>query len=356
MRDLDLKANARLRVLAREVLEPLFADIERREGIRYRVRTPYDLVNDHVMNDVIHAIDRADLVVADLTFSNPNVFYELGLTHSLGRACVAIKEESYQQTEFDIRAYRYYNIDLNERRFLEAQQTLRPAIERAHREISDWSRFENPVIDFFRAPVTYISPAFAVAQGYYLNFVKPVVEAIIKRRGARYSYDIGFAALDAARPNSIEDVIALTAMPARQNLQLNILIPGRIHLAKHNYADRFRGVLPAALVEGDGRSYSCFGRNEASETPHLIDIPTTMRVLEDAVDRRMHLPNTPSESLEWREVEDQEIERFTLNLQLFIDRHDDNPEFKEHVQILRYDPDRPGGLLWLHNILNRNRA
>lgn len=40
------------------------------------------------MNDVLYAIDRADIVIADLTDSNANAFYELGICHALGRACM----------------------------------------------------------------------------------------------------------------------------------------------------------------------------------------------------------------------------------------------------------------------------
>lgn len=348
MRDADLGDDARLIRLARQVIAPLLDEIERRDGVRYVVRTPYDLGGNHVMNDVIYAIDRADLVIADLTDSNPNVFYELGICHALGRACIAVMEDRQTKIEFDISAYRVYKLKLEDGRYLEAQQKLRDPINLAHRSISDWTKFENPVIDFFRAPITYISPAFALAQGYYLNFVKPVVESMIRTRGARYLYDVGAAALDKPQPKNIEDVSVLPD-DVRRKLELHIVIPGRIALARHNFADRLRGRVPSALVEGDGRSYSCFYRAYDSDTRHaLVDIPTTLRVMEDAVDRRMRYPNIHHDAPEWREVEDQEIQRFTLVLQMFIDRHDMNPEFAGRIRILRYNPDSPGDLLWLH--------
>jgi nucleoside 2-deoxyribosyltransferase len=350
MKDGAQRENTRLRRLAKEVIQPLLDEIERRDQIRYIVRTPWDLGGNHIMNDVIYHIDRADLVVADLTDSNPNVFYELGLCHALGRACIAVLEDDQTQTiQFDLRAYRVFKINLNKRRYGEARDTLRETIETAHRNLSDFSNFENPVIDFFRAPITYISPAFAIAHGYYQNFVKPVVEAIIRRKGGQYLYDIGVAPLEVPRPGQLEDTAVLSDA-ARRNVALHVIIPGRISLAKHNYADRFRGYLPSALVEGDGRSYTCWARPEG-ETLALVDLPTTIRVMEDAVNRRMRYPNVRPEAPEWREIEQQELERFTLVLQMLVNRHEDNPDFAQHVRILRYDPERPGTLAWMRDIL-----
>lgn len=349
MRDADLKDKARLIKLQREVIAPLLLDIERRDGIRYIVRTPYDLGGNHVMNDVLYAIDRADLVIADLTDSNPNAFYELGICHALGRASIAVMEERQQKIEFDISAYRVYKINLDEERYLEAQRKLRDAVEAAHKSLSDWSKFENPVIDFFRAPITYISPAYSLAQGYYMNFIRPVVESIIKRKARGYVYDIGTAPPGKNIAGRIEESIVLDD-EARRRLQLHVVVPTRIALSKHNFADKLRGDLPAAVVEGDGRSYTCFAYEQDSQI-NLVDIPTTLRGMEDAVDRRMRYSNVAHDAPEWREVEEQELERFIIVLSLFISRHDSNPEFSNRVRILRYDPERPAGMMWLYNAL-----
>lgn len=341
---------ARLNRLAREVIRPLFDEIERREGVRYIVQTPYDLGGDHVMNDVIYAIDRADIVIADLTDSNPNVFYELGICHSLGRASIALMEERQEKIEFDVRAYRVYKINLDEDRYQEGRDALREPLTRAHLSVSDWSRFENPVIDFFRAPITYISPSFALAQNYYFNFVRPVGEAMIKRKGARYLYDIGTAEPGANVQGQLEQM-QLLSDDARRQLELHIVVPLRIAFTKRTFADKLRGALPSALIEGDGRSYTCFLHTTPQGAPALVDIPTTIRGMEDAVQRRMRYPNISSDAPEWREVEQQEVTRFAMILETFIGQHEANPEFARRIRIIRYNPDQPGDLLWLHNIL-----
>jgi len=353
MRDSELGTRARLIKLAREVVRPLLEEIERREVVRYRVTTPYDLGGNHVMNDVIYAIDRADMVIADLTDSNPNVFYELGITHALGRACITVMEERQPKIEFDISAYRVYRLNLDDDQYMEAQRRLRDPLEKAHRTISDWSKFENPVIDFFRAPITYISPSYSLAQGYYLNFVRPVVESIIKRRGARYLYDIGIAPEGMSAPNKIEEAAVLDDSQ-RAALEMLVIIPTRISFTRHQYVDRLRGQLQAAVVEGDGRNYTSFYRVDGQKL-FLIDVPTTLRVLEDAVDRRMRHPNVRSDDPEWREVEQQELDRVAVILQMLIDRHEQNPEFHDHVRIVRYDPDSPADLLWYHNLMQSRR-
>ncbi len=53
----------------------------------------------------------------------------------------------------------------------------------------------------------------------------------------------------------------------------------------------------------------------------------------------------------WLEIEAQEIDRFAINLQLFIDSHDENPAFNSRIKLLRYNPDNPQDMHWLHEIV-----
>lgn len=365
MKDGHLKENARLRKLANQVVAPLLNDIGQRDGVYYSVVTPYDQTGSHIINDVISAIDRADIVIADLTDSNPNVFYELGITHALGRPCISVVEERLrilrsgktqrQDLPFDIKAYRAHYINLDENRFLEAQALLRPHLEKAHRE-SDWRKLENPVIDFYRAPITFISPAFALAQNYYHNFVRPVVEAIIRRDGDRYQYSIVTGTPQNPNPQKPEEAVLLD--PARRaRLQVHVIVPARIALSKHNYADRLKGQpsLYTAFVGSSGRPFTSFMRvtsNDASLA--LVDIPTTIRAMEDAVKRRLRGQFISYDEPDFREFEAQEIERFVTLLQTFIVEHEFGMEFTNRVRLFIYDPDRPDTLLWLHNILQDN--
>lgn len=62
-------------------------------------------INNHIMDDVINLIWRARVVIADLSSRNPNVFYETGIAHTLGREVIQIAQ-SMEDIPFDLRAIR----------------------------------------------------------------------------------------------------------------------------------------------------------------------------------------------------------------------------------------------------------
>ena len=59
-----------------------------------------------IMKDVIEGIVKSDLIVADLTSSNPNVYYELGIAHALGKPVIHLTQ-ALEEVPFDLRAYRF---------------------------------------------------------------------------------------------------------------------------------------------------------------------------------------------------------------------------------------------------------
>ena len=61
--------------------------------------------NDHIMDDVISLIWRAGVIISDLSTKNPNVFYETGIAHSLGRDVIQIAQ-SIDDVPFDLRSLR----------------------------------------------------------------------------------------------------------------------------------------------------------------------------------------------------------------------------------------------------------
>jgi hypothetical protein len=61
--------------------------------------------HDHIMDDVISLIWRARVVISDLSRKNPNVFYETGIAHSLGRDVIQIAQ-SIDDVPFDLRSLR----------------------------------------------------------------------------------------------------------------------------------------------------------------------------------------------------------------------------------------------------------
>ncbi|MBZ5677166.1 MAG: nucleoside 2-deoxyribosyltransferase [Acidobacteriia bacterium] len=64
-----------------------------------------------IMNQVWQDIRRSEAVVADLTDKNPNVFYEMGLAHALGKTTIIIKQKETPPVPFDLRNYRHFEYD-----------------------------------------------------------------------------------------------------------------------------------------------------------------------------------------------------------------------------------------------------
>jgi len=46
------------------------------------------------MDDIREAVVTARVIIADLTDHNPNVFYELGICHALGKDVILITQDS----------------------------------------------------------------------------------------------------------------------------------------------------------------------------------------------------------------------------------------------------------------------
>jgi len=66
----------------------------------------------HVMQDIWEALRASRMVIAELTGKNTNVFYEVGLAHSLGKPVIIITRDE-EDVPFDLKAlrYRYYNTE-----------------------------------------------------------------------------------------------------------------------------------------------------------------------------------------------------------------------------------------------------
>lgn len=71
--------------------------------------------------DIVSLIDRSLVVVSDCTGRNPNVFYETGIAHTLGREVVLITQNE-ADIPFDLRHLRFVRY-LNDREGLAALST-----------------------------------------------------------------------------------------------------------------------------------------------------------------------------------------------------------------------------------------
>lgn len=86
------------------VFESLIRPAAAAAGFRV-VRADTTLNQRAIMQDVVTGIQGADVVLADLTGRNANVFYELGLAHALKRPTILMAQDA-SEIPFDLAAYR----------------------------------------------------------------------------------------------------------------------------------------------------------------------------------------------------------------------------------------------------------
>lgn len=82
-----------------------------------------------VMQSVWEGINRSRLIVADLTERNPNVFYELGIAHTLGKPVVMLTQ-SMDYVPFDLRHLRCIVYDYKPDKISELENALERTINR----------------------------------------------------------------------------------------------------------------------------------------------------------------------------------------------------------------------------------
>jgi hypothetical protein len=84
-----------------------------------------DNIWDHstVIQDIFSLIFRSFIVVCDFTEKNPNVFYEAGIAHTLGKHVIPITQ-SEQDIPFDLQHHRYIKYLNNSEGLGELQESL----------------------------------------------------------------------------------------------------------------------------------------------------------------------------------------------------------------------------------------
>lgn len=123
--------------LIREVLEEVGYEVQRGDDL---------LSQRNILQDIIEAIERADLIVADLTDNNANVFYELGIAHTRMRPTILLTQ-SVQDVPFDLRSYRLIPYSTHFADVGAARATLREYAEAA---VAGTLQFGSPVADYLR--------------------------------------------------------------------------------------------------------------------------------------------------------------------------------------------------------------
>ena len=142
------------------------------------LRNGYDAVRaDHIpkvgliTTQIINLVVESDLVIADLTGSNPNVFYELALRHASRRPYIQLVE-SGSKIPFDVSGIRTIQIDLSDLNSVERAKTEIEA------QIKEFHRGHRPD-----------SPVSIAAVARMLQDDSSFAEKIAERLGALGSFD-----------------------------------------------------------------------------------------------------------------------------------------------------------------------
>ena len=98
----------------------------------------------NILKDIVQAIYDADIIIANLTDLNPNVFYELGIAHTLNKKVIIITE-NISSLPFDLKSYRAKEYSTHFVKFAELVDALKKYMYGA---ISGEISFSNPVTDF----------------------------------------------------------------------------------------------------------------------------------------------------------------------------------------------------------------
>ena len=123
----------------------LYDDLKKTYEDKYEFTNGGDLDNQqNILQDIVEGIFNADVVIADLTGLNPNVFYELGLAHAMNKKVIIITQD-INELPFDIKSYRAneYSLQFNKlpKFKIELTKLLNGAMDNS-------VSYGNPVMDY----------------------------------------------------------------------------------------------------------------------------------------------------------------------------------------------------------------
>lgn len=124
----------------------LYEMIKNKLGGKYNFSNAGDLDNkQNILQDIVTGIAKADVIIADVTGLNPNVFYELGLCHALDKKVILITQD-ISELPFDIKSYR---VDEYTTEFWKTEQIINK-IDKNLEGAKDGSvQYGNPIKDFY---------------------------------------------------------------------------------------------------------------------------------------------------------------------------------------------------------------
>ena len=122
------------------------------EKCGFQVARADDLANaQSIMKDIVSEISNTDIVIADLTSQNPNVFYELGLSHAMNKPTILLVQD-IDDVPFDLKPYRVITYGEH---FTEMDRARNDLADRLTGAIRGTTKFGSPISDFLSHPILF---------------------------------------------------------------------------------------------------------------------------------------------------------------------------------------------------------
>jgi hypothetical protein len=332
-----MKDMSRLERLRDQIVGPILKEYG------YRVTTPEQGEIGNVMRAVLLGLEQADILIADITGSNPNVLYELGVYHAFGKPCIIVKEEvrgaGAVATPFDIQEYRYQVIDLKD--LAGTRKKMKALLTKVVENLDTTDFFSNPVTDFYHAPIAEIPTAIGLFKNYKKNFIDMLIPRIFDKDLETGEYTAKI------QEEVVENGVARNrtwTKEERAALKMQILVPAELYMSTYSYISgkKNEGILPfkTASMATKGRPFTFnFITNEKGERT-IVDIPTILSTLNESICQRRKDHRQYFGEAEWTLLEKQELERFagkcTAYLNVLAKEH---PEGVDKVEVVwRWKP------------------
>jgi hypothetical protein len=111
-------------------------------------RGDHEILTKPLMEKIRESIQSADCVIADVSGSNPNVFYEVGLAHAYGKPVIFLTQDDPALAAVDIRQFEFISYHLG--RHTEFLAHLDNAIQHVFvQKYSDWYEAASKTLDEF---------------------------------------------------------------------------------------------------------------------------------------------------------------------------------------------------------------
>jgi len=211
-----------------------------------------DIFGTNIPDEVRHAVEKADIVFADVTKPNLNVYYEIGYAIGLGKTISPIINASFANATASVRSLGLFsNIGYKQ---YENSHELIDIIKSATR---------NPLLDLYSQDINYSQPIYVVDTVRKTNFRNAVVSAVKASRSHFRSFD----PIESAR---ISVVQLIAEVSGSSGLVIPYLQPHIDDAERHN----LRGALVAGMAFGLNRKVLLITdqHSEGSPTDYNDDI------------------------------------------------------------------------------------